>query len=263
MSLEFETKNIRFLEFELNNQCQYTKIHTWCPRHVLKDTPKIELKTEIIEKVFSYFKQYNFDGTVYFSIYNEPTLDDRFIDLVKMAKKELKNCTVQAFSNGISITIEKAEEYFSAGVNVLRLSSYKQKGEYSEIVRHFRSKGLSSFIDTPDRTYAGWEGHDDRINIYKIKTNPLIMHPCYMPIQYYLVASNGDVMFCWDDWKTTNRFGNLYVNSVEETLINPLRLEYISLLKKNRSKIIPCINCERPTEMCISEYRTQLKLEEK
>lgn len=262
MNLDFQALNIQFLEFELSNQCQYAKIHTWCPRHILGDEPKIELSTDIIKKVFDFFKPFDFSGTVYFSIYNEPTLDYRILDLVRMAKSELKKCNVQMYTNGAGLTKERAEELVIAGVDVLRLSVYNPDNNYEEIIKHLRGQGHNTIFELPNRTFAGWVGHDDRINIYNDKVSSQILTPCYMPIQYYLVNCRGDVMFCWDDWKPVNKFGNLYKNSVEETLLNPLRLKYISYLKNRRNQIAPCNNCERPTEMCISEYRGRLNLGE-
>jgi radical SAM protein with 4Fe4S-binding SPASM domain len=263
--LDFQAKNVQYLEFELSNQCQYTNDHTWCPRHILGDKPVIELKTEIIEKVVQFFKKYDFSGTVYFSLYNEPTIDSRFLDLVKYVKRELKGI-VQLFTNGITITPEKAQEYLDAGIEKLRMSTYDMKhwAKFNQIVNYLRSKGYThQYLEIPLRNFEGWQGHDDRANIYnRMSTqNKLINQPCYMAIQYYLVNCNGEVMFCWDDWKVLNSCGNLYKNSVEETLLNPMRLEYIELLKKGaRDKIVPCSSCDKPTELCLEEYRDRLKL---
>lgn len=255
--LEFQARNIQFIEFELNNQCQYANVHDWCPRSKLGTEPLIELSTSAIKKVIKFFKHYDFTGTVYFSIYNEPTLDKRFTELCKYVKQKL-NCKIQMYTNGIGLTAQKLAEYFDAGVDIARLSHYKI--DYTQIVQEVRDLGYTNWIEIPDRTQSGWLGHDDRINVYLSKENPEINSPCYHPIQYYLVACNGDVMMCWDDWDKSTIFGNVYVTEIKDTLMHETRLDVIQKLKKGRYNLTPCENCLRPTEMCITEYRNKLKL---
>lgn len=248
--LDKEARNIQFLEFELNNQCQYAESHYWCPRNRLKTEPFVELKTSVIEKVISFFKQYDFSGSVYFSIYNEPLLDNRLMDLIRYTKKELPKCKIQIYTNGLLLDQNKANELRSAGLDVIRVSVYHAKPPEISGAQYCNRLFLA-----PDD-----QGYDGRIDIYDRMLN--LNEPCYMPIQYYCINCHGDVMMCWDEWKGILNFGNLYKDSVEVTLTNPRRLNIIETLKNgNRRSIeVGCSGCDRPTWMCLQEYKDRLVL---
>ena len=255
--LDFQAKNIQFLEFELSNQCQFTKAHTWCPRSKLGNTPVKVLSTDVIDKVLKFFKAYSFSGTVYFSIYNEPLLDNRIFDLISKVKAEL-GCTVQMYTNGILADLPNVVKLFVSGLDILRVSIYsrQQQQEVEAIHRQLPCNILPAMrLECSPKNDQGW---DDRIGIYD--RNLGCKSPCYMPMQYYLVNCSGEVMLCWDDWKSTVTFGNLYVDSVEDTLIHQVRLSAIEALKRGE-RIGVCAGCDRPTWMCLQEYRSRLVLE--
>jgi len=237
-SLVKEKRNIKFLEFEINNQCQYTAVHNWCPRNRLGTEPLEELKTEVITKVMKQFK--DFDGSVYFSNYNEPTTDKRFESLIKKAKKEMPKCAVQMFTNGVDLTADKAESYFKTGLDILRMSGYS-KSEHNRLIKilvELKNRGIKNYMEVCNRMYSGWLGHDDRVNIYNriVYTNM----PCYMPIQFFMICSNGNVIPCFDDWKQTVVFGNVYKDKVDDILMNPVRLELIEKLKQGKRESVVC-----------------------
>lgn len=245
-SVEFQARNIQFLEFELNNQCQYTKIHTWCPRNRLGNEPEIFLSTDIIKDVINYFKKYDFSGSVYFSIYNEPLLDNRLMGLIKYTKEQLPKCTIQMYTNGLLLSQEKAQSLIDAGLDILRISNY---GNAPQIPGAIYADRLQL---APNDS-----GYDDRINIYDKKAN--CNDPCYMPMQYFCINCNGFVMLCWDDWKNTCSIGNLNDYTIDDILLSKIRLDKIEQLKSGERQGV-CSGCDRPTEMCISEYRGRLKL---
>jgi radical SAM protein with 4Fe4S-binding SPASM domain len=258
--LKFQIDNIQFLEFELNNQCQYANVHTWCPRNKLGTKPLITLDETVIEQTIRFFRRYDFSGTVYFSIYNEPTLDPRIYDLIRYAKDNLQ-CTVQMFTNGIDFDENVGLRLFSAGLDILRISIYSEERKkiFTKLAADLQQK-VQGQIYLADRLVCSPKddmGYDDRIDIYDRKLD--CNEPCYMPIQYFLINCSGEAMLCWDDWKTSISFGNIYETSIEEILLNPRRLKIIDQLKKG-SRLGPCRGCDRPTEMCISEYRDRLKI---
>jgi radical SAM protein with 4Fe4S-binding SPASM domain len=258
-SIEFQAGNIKFLEFEINNQCQYALDHDWCPRNRLGENPFTKLPVHSIIKVMEYFAHFNFNGTVYFSIYNEPLLDPGIYGFIRLAKDILPQCTVQMYTNGLLLNTDTADKLIKAGLDTLRISVYSERADFSKVISRMRSQGfnnisLSPRLDLRPKTDAGY---DDRIDLYDRDLH--CTYPCYMPIQYFNVNCKGDVMLCWDEWKSSVTFGNVNTDSVEDILMNPKRLSVIEDLKQgNRYGV--CAGCDRPTEMCISEYRRYLRL---
>lgn len=258
--LEFEARNVQFLEFELNNQCQLARCHEWCPRNVLGCQPLVVLDEHAIAHVTEFFRQYDFSGTVYFSIYSEPLLDERLPYLISYVRRMLPKCLVQMYTNGIALTETTAEKLAKAGLGMLRLSVYKETSGLmlNGALEILRKAGV--YIAPIDRfapvSYSG-NGWDERLGIYDRDLG--CKAPCYMPIQYFCVNCHGDLMLCWDDWRSTTTYGNVVTQPVEDVLMNPARLEKIAALKRGEREGV-CKGCARPTELCISEYRGRLKL---
>jgi len=259
-SLEFEARNVQWLEFELSNQCHLMPLHTWCPRHLLGSLPEISLATTAIENTVQFFKGYDFAGSVYFSIYNEPLLDPRIYDLIRYVRKELPNCLVQMFTNCVLLNDQTATALAESGLGLIRLSIYPELAghNFEPLMAKLRQLGVNAApVDRSQCiSYSGY-GYDERIGIYG--RNLQNRTPCYMPIQYFLINCHGDVMLCWDDWKPTITFGNVNRDSIADILMNPQRLTLLAALKEGKRDGV-CAGCARPTELCISEYRGRLRL---
>jgi radical SAM protein with 4Fe4S-binding SPASM domain len=101
---------------------------------------------------------------------------------------------------------------------------------------------------------------DDRINVYESGKRG-VGGSCYMPTLYYFVRNNGDVNMCFWDWKYSQKFGNLYEDSVEDTLTDRNRMAINQQLTNgNRSAIAVCHACGLPDYRCVREYRNRMVL---
>ena len=258
-NLDHQAKNIQWLEFELSNNCQCKKEHEWCPAS--RDNRElIFLKSSIVHKVIQFFKRYDFSGRVYFSGYSEPLIDARLVDLVKYVKRHLPKCNIDMFTNGIACDENLLTDLLEAGVDQIRLSIYNQSER--ERLKRIKAKVKLKGVFLQDRRIGLCRNDiDNRINVYNLEGKGL-KEPCYMPTLYYFVRNNGDVTMCFWDWKYTQIFGNLYKDSVEDTLLdsNRLRINY-ELVNNNRAAIPVCSGCGLPAERCIREYKSRMRLE--
>ena len=254
-----QARNIQWLEFELSNNCQYANDHKWCPRS--RDTRGLVfLRTSIVHKVVEYFKAYDFSGRVYLSGYSEPLLDPRLTELVKYIKKNLPNCNIDMFTNGLACDENLLFDIRASGVDSIWLSVYSdsERERLRKIVDRLDCGGVA----LQERREGGKADVDidGRIKVYEPGVKG-VGGPCYMPTLYYFVRNNGDVNMCFWDWKYTQTFGNLYRDSVEDTLMNNLRLEInCELVNENRQAIHPCIACGLPDYRCTREYQERMKL---
>jgi hypothetical protein len=232
--IEHQAKNIHRLEFELSNNCQYANKHKWCPLSRDERGP-VFLAASIVRKVVDFFQQYDFYGIVYLSGYGEPLLDPRLIDLIKYIKEHLPRARIFMFSNGVSCDEHLLADVIQAGVEVLKLSVYDKK-------EHVRLAPIADKVPgVMLRSRVLGPGDDDidgRINIYDEQTNG-VGGPCYMPTLFYFVRNNGDANMCNWDWKCTQTFGNLYNDSVEDTLMNERRLEINCELVNGNLSVLP------------------------
>ena len=255
-NLEHQAKNIHWLEFELSNNCQYAKEHKWCPLYYDKRELTF-LRSTIVHKVVDFFQQYDFNGIVYLSGYSEPLLDPRLIDLVRYIKAHLPKSTILMFTNGIACDANLLADIHEAGVDRIMLSVYNKK----ENERLGKIASTLPYASLWHRAIGSADDNiDNRINVYDEDTKG-IGGPCYMPSLYYFVRNNGDVNMCFWDWRYTQIFGNLYKDSVEDTLMNKDRLKINCALVNNNRDILPvCKSCQLPDYRCTREYVGELVL---
>lgn len=256
--LDRQARNIQWLEFELSNNCQYANDHKWCPRS--RDTRRlIFLRSHIVRKVVEFFEQYDFSGRIYLSGYSEPLIDPRLTELVRYIKKRLPKCNIDMFTNGIACDENLLADVREAGVDSIWLSIYG-KSEHERLERVVCGLSCGGVALQGRRAGNADEDIDDRINVYDQEGKGL-KEPCYMPTLYYFVRNNGDVNMCFWDWKYTQIFGNLYKDSVEDTLLNEnrLRINY-ELVNDNRTAIPVCSGCKLPHYRCVREYQDRMKL---
>lgn len=257
-NLDHQARNIQWLEFELSNNCQYSREHKWCPRSCDK-RKLIFLKSSIVRKVVEFFEGYGFSGRVYFSGYSEPLIDPRLVDLVKYIKQRLPKCNIDMFTNGIACDENLITDVLEAGVDQIRLSIYSQS-ERRRLERIRAKVKLEGVFLWPRKIGFGRDDIDNRINVYESEGRGL-KEPCYMPTLYYFVRNNGDINMCFWDWRYTQTFGNLYKDSVEDTLLNSNRLKInYELVNNNRSAIPVCSGCGLPSQRCIREYKNRVRL---
>ena len=255
--INHQARNIQWLEFELSNNCQYAKKHKWCPRS--QDTrPLTFLRSDIVRKVIQFFKRYDFFGRIYFSGYNEPLIDPRLVDLVRYAKKHLPKCDIDMFTNGVACDEHLLLDVLEAGVNRIIISIYNESER--ERLGKIATKVKKKIRIRGRKIGEANEDIDDRLNVYS-QRNKGLGTPCFIPTLYYFVRNNGDVNMCFWDWKYTQVFGNLYVDSIESTLLNENRLAInYNLVNSNRKSIPVCSGCRLPAYKCIREYQDRMKL---
>lgn len=261
--LVHQAKNIQYMNIELSNNCQYKKQHSWCPLHY-DERELIFLKTEIVYKVIDFFKQYDFSGRIYLSGYSEPLVDPRLTEIIRYIKTNLPKCEIDMFTNGLAADENLISDIFSSGLDIMRLSIYSPS-EYERLksVVSKVNNGKIYFHTRFDKKItdeSAGEDIDCRLQVYD-NVGKGLNEQCFMPTLYYFVRNNGDVNMCFIDWKYTQIFGNLYINSVEETLMNENRLKINNeLVNGNRKNISVCSGCKLPAQRCISEYCNRMKL---
>ncbi len=256
-NIAHQARNIQWLEFELSNNCQYAKEHLWCPRS-LDTRGLVFLRTSIVHKVVEFFKAYDFSGRVYLSGYSEPLLDPRLTELVKYIKKSLPKCNIDMFTNGLACDENLLFDIRAAGVDSIRLSVYSdnERDRLRGVIDKLSCGGVSLQERKEDGTAD--VDIDGRINVYTGGKG--VGGPCYMPTLYYFVRNNGDVNMCFWDWKYTEVFGNLYKDSVEDTLLNERRLMInYDLVNGNRWAGV-CNSCGLPDCRCTREYQDRMVL---
>lgn len=124
---------------ECNYKCAY------CPVSV---TPKRQgrMSQETYEKVLDDLVHIDGDVQLRLHFYNEPLLDKRLPDFIRLAKKKLPNTYVRVVSNGNLLTLQVAEKLFSAGLDNLAVSGHEQE-DVERVVSTFRGSEFEELIE--------------------------------------------------------------------------------------------------------------------
>ena len=124
---------------ECNYKCAY------CPVSV---TPKRSgrMSLETYEKVLDDLEDFDGDIQLRLHFYNEPLLDKRLPDLIKLAKTRLPNTYIRVVTNGNLLTMKLAERLFSAGLDHLAMSGHKRE-DVERVTELFRGSRFEDLIE--------------------------------------------------------------------------------------------------------------------
>lgn len=202
---------------QCNRQCSY------CP-NALTDRISTNhlLPWEDIEKISDELAEIDYDKTVSFQNYNEPTLDERLPDIVSLLRKKLPKARIGTTSNGDFLNRDYLEKLASCGMNYLRISPHiapGQKYSFANVLRRLgditdRLKLKISIVAVPQmggKVQASWEGlgmqvfsdhadyarvGNDRGGTLNIERKPLRTAPCFQPLRLFYILYNGNIIPC-------------------------------------------------------------------
>lgn len=199
---------------ECNYKCAY------CPVSV---TPKRNgrMSRETFEKVLQ--DLVDFDGAIQLRLhfYNEPLLDKRLHDFIRLSKEKLPNTYIRVVTNGNLLTEELAERLFSAGLDHLAVSGHK-KEDVDRIVRTFRGSRFEALIETRN-AYERSTWSDRRASVELEKNDltrqlPAGVKPWGCSFLTAQIDYLGQVHQCCEDYQGDLVLGDVARSSVSDIL---------------------------------------------
>lgn len=209
----------KFLMLETVNRCNGKC--DFCPANALFDKRKYQMMPmETVEHILDDLVRIGWKGTIFPQVNNEPFIDKRIIDIIRMCKDKLPESKIYIITNGTLLTkeiLDQIREYvdvivindYSASYrlspNVLDVYKYvkKRKLEYKSIditiARRYTKEILS--------TRAGNAPNKPKktININK---------PCIYPFTDMIVFPTGNVGLCCNDCNEITKMGNVFEKSL-------------------------------------------------
>lgn len=227
---------LKMVAFEISNRCVYSHLHDRCPVDPKSDPVFLEM--EIILHVLKYLGSLDYEGRLYFNIYNEPLCDPRLFTMLGMAEDLVPKAYVDIYTNGWNLNQYMLEELLKHGVKEINVSTY----DYNEYDR-------LSVLKCPE-TY---DGHkvvynvnrtclDDRMGVY---FNPEVHSgKCLGPFVYLFINHKGEVSLCCFDYRYTCTFGNLHESSIVE-ILNSEKRRWVCQNLECGIRIVPvCRKCD-------------------
>lgn len=212
-----EVPFFRSIELETRTRCNSSC--SFCAASILTDQrPDILMPVELYEKILAELRERNYDGNIKFFVNNEPLLDKRTAEFVRMAREQVPHCKTEVHTNGLKLNVRNGRELLESGLDLLVINNYSQKGEMHRGVRAFLEEVAPDF---PDCTIE-WNLRlleEQLLNRAGTAPNgqlppePLAL-PCILPFEEMVVTADGRVTICCQDHYFEGAVGNLNKQSL-------------------------------------------------
>lgn len=115
------------IAIEIASKCNRT-CH-FCPNSYHKREDYF-MPQETVYKIIAQLKQLKYKGRLEWYIYNEPTRDERLLDFIKYARKELPSCCQMINTNGDYFkSPQDICDLFNAGLNQMQINIYSSSDD--------------------------------------------------------------------------------------------------------------------------------------
>jgi radical SAM protein with 4Fe4S-binding SPASM domain len=207
---------------------------SFCPIGTIK-MPSGRMPMEMYENILEQLS--DFTGVIHPYLFNEPLLDRRLPEMVRMAK-ERTQASISIQTNGSKLTEELADELTKYATVVV--NDYTTDNSVLERVRQYPARPQLVLVDrNPDATLTNRAGNlPDRPTV-------LLDQFCVRPFNEFYITNSGRVVLCCQDWSIQETMGDLNDNTIEEIWNNDRYAEFrAALLRKERIGL--CANCDFP-----------------
>lgn len=246
--------------------------HGFKPKH-----PK--MPKQLFEKLIDEFSGQPKLKKIALELHNEPLLDKRFTFFIKLIKQKCKNVIVTTISNGRLITKALAEDLKKAGLDniIISINATNDKiyrkihgvSGYDKVIKNIdllqntgievvtsylvldlNMKLLIEFVKYwgKRKTQARWYTCSNRCGFLDKKKHLIIpkVKPvnCQIPFRSCVIACNGDVLACCQDWMHNLILGNIKSKSLREIWHGPKYKEFRKRFIRNPDNIITCKKCK-------------------
>jgi radical SAM protein with 4Fe4S-binding SPASM domain len=195
------------------------------------------LSTELIEKVAENLQALNFRGRISPFGINEPLLDRRMPEIIRLLRSACPEALITLVSNGDLLTPQTFPDLFEAGLDGLGLSIYDGQS-FNRLKSYWKNPKMRLM----DMRHFPWENRGGQIKRGKF-FGP-IDQTCLRPFHEIVVKSNGDVVLCCADMYGDVVMGNVAENRLEDIWNSAKFSEYRCRLAANTRKGLPlCETC--------------------
>jgi radical SAM protein with 4Fe4S-binding SPASM domain len=209
---------------------------------------KSKMSIEVIEKILQELVDLNYNGSIRLHHVNEPMLDKRIYDIIKIIKNYSKDITTEMTSNGDLINEASLEKLYESGLDMLNLSAYDDKS--MEKFLNLQKKWNFFIHDMREgkQLYEKLTNQAGLIDLepklMNIKLKKVINKQCNLPSEQLVIGSNGDVALCCEDMYKLQNFGNVKNQTLSEIWFGDKFNFYRKKLKERKRKELDlCSRC--------------------
>lgn len=234
------TLRLRSIQIQTIDYCN--RKCPWCPNKYLNKTPDMLMTEEIFYKILFELKALDFKGAIHPYLMAEPLCDRRFIDLVRVIRREFPSNRILANTNGDYLkNREDLEKLIEAGLTDIIINFYDKKNyhliEETEGLPGVKTNKISELR----KFYYNRAGliSEDHPGSTKHGACPYVLHK--MAINYV-----GDVILCCSDYFYQVVFGNVMKQGLWDIWNSERYVYYRQMHKAGLGYLRPlCSECNK------------------
>ena len=203
-----------FSSIEIETRTRCNSACSFCGASVLADKrADLRMPEEMFEKIISELSLIQFAGRIHFFINNEPLLDPRLADLIKIAKARVPLAKTEVQTNGLKLNVINGREILSAGLDVLYINNYSDEGKVPLGVQKFLEEVAPDFPKV-QIIFSMRKLNETLFNRAGTAPNAtslseMISIPCTLPFTDLVITANGKVAICCQDLEFEEVMGNI------------------------------------------------------
>ena len=222
----------------------------FCPRHEGQyPNRNLNMSVGLAEKLAHELFFLDYEGTVVFCGFGEPTLHPEFAQLVEAFGR--RNLNLELVTNGDSLDASRIAELFAVGIIFFAVSLYDGPEQLEHFQRMFEQAAVpTSCYALRDRWYGAVEDYGLKLTNRAGKVNvgrqPSVnqSRPCFYTAYSTIIDWNGDVLLCPQDWHKQKVFGNVHDQSLFDIWKNSRDLSGMrTRLSQGKRTDFPCSLC--------------------
>ncbi|GMQ62625.1 radical SAM/SPASM domain-containing protein [Vallitalea maricola] len=237
------------IEIETINRCNGTC--SFCPiNHNIDPRPFKLMDRELFVSIINQLKDIDYSGSIGLYSNNEPLLDKRIFEFLKLTRESLPKAKLYLFTNGSLLTVDKFEEIMKY-LDWITIDNYNDNLILNDRVKEIYEYALS-------------KPYQNKIHIYLRKENEILTNRsgqaknrtkkkhklksvCLYPFEQVVIRPDGKLSLCCNDATGKVTMGDL----TKDTLINIWNNDKYCTTRKNmlkdRSLNYLCKDCDLVT----------------
>ncbi|MCM0758043.1 SPASM domain-containing protein [Sporomusa sphaeroides DSM 2875] len=236
------------IEIETINRCNSTC--SFCPVNKNADTREFKIMDQqLFISILQQLKDLNYSGSIGLYSNNEPFLDERIVDLARLAKEQLPNNHLYLYTNGTLLTLKKFLAIIQH-LDRMYIDNYNDKLKLSTPVKtiHKYCKDNKLYLD---KVRIRLRKLNDVLstrggqapNRKQEKIEPLT-YGCYLPFRQMVIRPDGKVSLCCNDALGTMTLGDLTKETIGNVWYGETHRVIQEKITKGRYDIDLCRGCD-------------------
>lgn len=208
------------IEIETLNRCNSTC--SFCPVNKNADTREFKkMDVALFVSILHQLKELNYSGSVGLYSNNEPFLDERIVNLARMAREQLPNNHLYLYTNGTLLTLEKFEGIIQY-LDRMYIDNYNDRLTLITPVKtiHNYCKTNKLYLDKVRirlrKLHDILSTRGGQAPNRKQETIEPLNYGCFLPFRQMVVRPDGKISLCCNDALGTMTLGDLTQEAVSD-----------------------------------------------